>query len=344
MHRLAPLVAFAALSASLPAWGQNRPPDPKVASLVELQKLDQRVADIGWRLATRNLELCPKLYGATGLSLHTADQYDSSWRKSAIMAFSFEEVSPNALAVANGSPAWIAGIRPNDVILSINGSSLSEQTINQVSKLARKGSYAATDRAMQMLETAQPGTPISIEFKRADRLIKAEVLPDSACASRFEIATSNQLNANANGLVVQIYGRLAVELTSDDDLALVMAHELAHNALGHNLIIKQRRLSTGWSAAWTGSGKTLRQFERDADRYGIFMAARAGYRYEHAPKFWSQLSAKGGIGSWLAVTHPSPKNRARHAELAVIEVQTLQSAHRPLVPAGDLSGQASEAR
>lgn len=331
-HPKLPLL-LALLIVAQPAIGQDRKQVSQVASLTELQESDQRVADIGWRLATRNLELCPKHYGAVGLSLHTASQYDARWRSAAITAFSLDQTSPGALAVAEGSPAWLAGIRPNDVIMSINGTSLAGQSISESMRPSLKASYARTDFAMSLIEGAKPGVPLAIEFKRANRDFKVELLPVAACSARFEIAPSSKMNANSNGQVVQIFGRLVLILPSDDDLALVMAHELAHNALNHNQLIKQNRLATGWSAIWTGSGKTLREFERNADRYGIFMAARAGFQYQHAPAFWSRLSTKSGIGSWLAITHPNPKNRAIHAREAVEEVQALEASGLPLIPA-----------
>lgn len=300
----------------------------QLGQLAELQILDQRVADIGWKLGTRNLELCPRHFAATGITLHSLTQYSSAWRNSAREAFHLELGMMGVLAVPVGSPAWKSGLRPNDLVVSLNGERLTGSASND----SPKGDYSDTDKAMAVIENVRIGAPVLLEIQRGTDRFRLSVSPIASCASRFELATSNQLNANSNGRVVQVFGRLVVALPSDDDLALVMAHELAHNALDHNRLIKSRHLSTGLGAAFTGSGKVLRDFEREADRYGIFMSARAGFAYRHAAAFWKRFASKGGIGSLIAITHPSPKNRERNAQTAVNEVDLLTAQHKPLIP------------
>lgn len=322
-----------ALGLCAPALGevQDKPGalSNKSAQLSDLQVLDQRVADIGWKLATRNLELCPSRYAATGISLHTASQYDGKWRQAAIATFAFVPAAPGALAVARESPAWQAGIRPNDSIISINGQPILAPGADGS---ATKGDYSETDKAMTRLESVAIGEPVLLMVQRGELQHSVSLTPVAACASRFEMATSNQLNANSNGNVVQVYGRLVIAFPKDDDLAMVMAHELAHNIMGHNQAIKDRHLSTGLAATWTGSGNVLRDFERQADRLGIFLVARAGYSYEHAAKFWRTLASTGGLGAWIAVTHPNPKNRGQHAKKAVEEIDALKRQGSPLIP------------
>lgn len=81
---LAALAQAAAAQAAPPAPAER---DSKIAQLREVQALDQRVADIGWRLATGNVELCPSQTGATGLTLHSASQYAPAYRAAARATF-----------------------------------------------------------------------------------------------------------------------------------------------------------------------------------------------------------------------------------------------------------------
>lgn len=302
----------------------------KVSQLAKMQTLDQRVADIGWRLATRNLELCPTHFAATGITLHTLSQYSNDWTGAAVEAFRLKPGKPGVLAVAKDSPAWISGLRPNDSIVSLNG--LPIGSLNARPSL--KGDYSETDQALRQIEGLPIGKPIELIVERDKNRLVLSIMPVSSCASRFEMAPSNQLNANANGTVVQIYGRLVIALDSDDELAFVMAHELAHNALGHNMAIKNKRLSTGLASVFTGSGKVLRNYEREADRYGIFMTARAGFAYRHAAAFWKRFASEKGLGALIAVTHPSPAKRERNAQAAVDEVDLLTAQRKPLIPGG----------
>lgn len=309
-------------------------PNEQVSQLAKLQTLDQRVADIGWRLATRNLELCPTHFAATGITLHTLSQYSNDWKGAATESFQLEPGRPGVLAVAKDSPAWNSGLRPNDSVVSLNGMPMGSQN----ARPSARGDYSETDQALRQIEALPMGKPIELIVERGDKRLALSIMPVPSCASRFEIAPSNQLNANANGTVVQIYGRMVIALDSDDELAFVMAHELAHNALGHNMAIKNKRLSTGLASVFTGSGKVLRNYEREADRYGIFMTARAGFSYRQAAAFLKRFASKGRLGALIAVTHPSPANRERHAQATVDEVDLLIAQHKPLIPATAANG------
>lgn len=320
---------IAAFSFSLPAHASGGPAaERQVLELKGLQALDQRVADIGWRLATANLELCPRHFAATGLNLHTASQYARAYRQAAQTAFGFTPAGPSVLSVAQGSPAWRADMRPDDVILAVDGARFAAAP----AAVARAGTYAETDAAMHLLETLPAGQSHTLLVARGDKTVEVALSPQAACASRFEMATGGELNANSNGSVVQVYGGLVVTLTRDDDLALVMAHELAHNILGHNQAIAAQKLPTGLSALFTASGRKVRDFERQADRYGIFMAARAGFDYTQAPQFWRHLAASGGPAAWIAATHPTPGNREKNAQEALAEIAELKARGLPLIP------------
>ena len=324
-------LANAALAAAAPDQSE------KVAQLIAVQALDQRIADIGWRLATGNVDLCPRHTGATGIALHSASQYAPGYRAAAIAAFALGSDGPGIQTVAQGSPAWNAGIRPGDRLLAVGGEGFAAAPepapTKRRARRPAKASYAETDAAMARLEALPAGQPILLRIQREGRAIDLTLAPVTACASRFELATGNVLNANSNGKVVQVFGRLALTYDRDEDLALVMAHELAHNALGHNQAIAQQRLPTGSAAAFSGKGAILRDFEREADRYGIYMAARAGYPYAHAPEFWRGLAASAGLGAWIAASHPTPGNRQANAAAVVAEIDRLKRLGAPLVPA-----------
>lgn len=297
--------------------------------LTQLQTLDQRVADIGWDLSVNNLELCPEQFPATGLVLHTASQYAPKWRNAAIMAFAFQPKYPAVLAVAHGSAAWDAGVRPNDTIIELNGIQLKESTEE---KETDSSQYSSTDRVMTILENLPYGQQFLVKLARGDNQFVVTINPRPGCAARFEVAPANTINASSNGKIVQVFSKLVVILKKDSELALVMGHELAHNVLKHRQIKSERRLSTGLLSIWTGTGRSLRDFEREADRYGIFLSARAGYDYADAPDFWSRFASIPGLGAWIATTHPTPSNRKKNAKSAVDELDGLKMRGEPLIP------------
>jgi predicted Zn-dependent protease len=137
-----------------------------------------------------------------------------------------------------------------------------------------------------------------------------------------ELAPGNAINANANGLVAQISGRLVDWVESDDELALVIAHEMAHNLLDHPKRLNEKSALSGLATSLGLAGRAQRQMEMEADQMGIVMAAGAGYNYKIAPDFWARLNSNSPLASFLATTHPTTPTRRENAQRVVDELNT----------------------
>ena len=115
---------------------------------------------------------------------------------------------------------------------------------------------------------------------------------------------------------------------SDDEIGQIMGHEIAHALLGHGRERMSRAIAMqgGMALGSIVSGYDLsilapvadvaltlpnsREGESEADRYGIELAARAGYDPHAAIKLWEKMSAASGNGPPVFLsTHPSPVNR-----------------------------------
>lgn len=146
-----------------------------------------------------------------------------------------------------------------------------------------------------------------------------------------------------------IYSGIITQLSlSDDEIAQVMGHEIAHALAKHTA----ERMSTAMAseaalqvgamllgsdsatsqmtlkaaAAATTVGVQLpnsRQQESEADRIGIELAAKAGYDPHAAPRLWEKmLQATGGKGqSDFLSTHP--QSEKREAALAALIPQMM---------------------
>lgn len=290
-------------------------------SLVNLQTLDQRIADVSWRIAAANEALCPRRMHAIGISIHDAAQYAPAYRQAAIDTFGFGDGLPAVLAVASGGPAAQAGMQPGDRIAVLDG-----QVISPTLPAAKAPEdYGSMDAVMTRLENL-PDRPIPIEILRGTRRIALTLQPATVCRTRVEVVPSGKINADSNGTVVRIYGKLALWTRNDDELATVMAHEMAHNILGHNARIERERISTGLSAIFGRDGAKLREMERDADRYGLYLVASAGYDYHVGPDFWRKLTNSTGLGSIWATTHPTARDRAAFNQEVVSEIDRQKAA------------------
>lgn len=294
-------------------------PATQIAELWALQADDQRIADIAWRLLTKAGDLCPEQGSATGINLHSADQYTSAARDSAEAAFGFSNGRPTVLSVARGSPAALAGIQPNDTLMSINGEGLIYTSFPK--KFERRAAhYEQIDRAMRALENLPARRVAELSIVRKGVPLTLHLSPVATCQSRVELVTGPTVNGSANGYVAQISGGLVEWTQNDDELALVIAHEIAHNILKHQAELDQAGITTGLFGGFGKSGRRLREMEREADRLGTWLAARADFDYRIAPAVWERLSKRSAIGALIATTHPVPGNRRQSLEVVVAEI------------------------
>ena len=189
----------------------------------------------------------------------------------------------------------------------------------------------------------------------ANRLIpQTTVFRPDASGWRWEVnvLTSNQLNAWCMpGGKIAVYSGLIDKLKlSDDEIAAIMGHEIAHALREHARERISQQMATsaviGIGAAVLGVGSagadlgnmvaqvtfTLpnsRTHEIEADRIGVELAARAGYDPRAAVSVWQKMAkaSDGGPPQFLS-THPSPENRIKDLEVYAQRVMPLYEAAR----------------
>ena len=150
----------------------------------------------------------------------------------------------------------------------------------------------------------------------------------------FAVVDTNAINAFAmpGGIVLVTKGLYRL-LGSEDELAAVLGHEIAHVQRQHHFkVIKKQKLMGAVSSAVTAEvaqGDALvhelagratevmargldKDAEYEADRDGIVLAGRAGYDSSAMFAVLEKIAAaatKGGDASFLFSTHPAPGDR-----------------------------------
>lgn len=153
----------------------------------------------------------------------------------------------------------------------------------------------------------------------------------------FNVVDENTVNAwcMPGGKVVVYTGLLPITLT-EEGLAVVMGHEIAHAIARHgnqrmSQVMAIQGLGVGLSIALSekpsitqdifmqayGIGSQLgtlaysRSHETEADKMGIIFAAMAGYDPEEAITFWQRMasSSNGQKPPQFLSTHPSDEKR-----------------------------------
>jgi len=148
---------------------------------------------------------------------------------------------------------------------------------------------------------------------------------------------SDQVNAFCmpGGKIVFFTGLFKTIRPTDDELAVIMGHEIAHALLEHSReriakgqitqlgagVISQLLGfgSIGNTALGVGASMLNLKFSRgdeiEADRIGLELAARAGYDPRAGITLWRKMgeAAKGAPPEWLS-SHPAGANRIREIE------------------------------
>lgn len=318
MKRIFP-VALAALSLWLPAAGAAPvPAAPVEQSLLGMRALDARVATIGHRLAVASLDLCAERAWLPGFAVHDLSQYGADFRPAAIRAFGLD-AGPAVLALAAGGPAERAGLRADDILLALDGRPPPRQPP------ARDRSFDQMEHILAALDEAFADGRADIEVRRGGARLTIAVQAERGCASRFQLVPGRSLNAQADGRYVQVTTAIAGYVQDDDELAAILAHEFAHNVLGHRVRLDQARVSRGVLGNFGGNARRIRETEIEADRLSVYLMERAGYDPEAAVRFWSRFGHHGFnfLGS---PTHPNWHSRIQLFEVEIAAIRRARAA------------------
>lgn len=187
------------------------------------------------------------------------------------------------------------------------------------------------------------------------RAITNRLIPASAAfrpeAARWKwevnVIRSDQINAWCMpGGKIAVYSGLVTKLNlTDDEIAAVVGHEIAHalreharerasEQMGAQVLISGASILLGAGQAGADLGGVFykaffglpnsRLHETEADRIGVELAARAGYDPRAAISLWQKMAKNGGgSGPEFLSTHPSAETRLKDLEVYSARVMPL---------------------
>ncbi|MBU1384269.1 MAG: M48 family metalloprotease [Alphaproteobacteria bacterium] len=296
------------------------------ARLTSLTDLDQRVARVAWRLSKANADLCPAVRPSAGWALHSARQYSLDLRPHVENRFGLVGDLPGVLAVPPGSPAAAAGFAPGDLIIDAAGAGLDPGDGDAAA------SWTGLERNLRVIDTALARGPTPFTVQRGDDRIQITVTPERACGYDVQLDPSDELNARADGRRLFISTALAGFARTDDELAVILGHELAHHVLRHHPWDDAggaaRRVNDGAWKADGGRGGA----EQQADRAGLYLLARAGYDPAVAAPFWRRFGESNWRVRFPQIGHASAGSRAQALEAVEREIEAKRQAGGELLP------------
>lgn len=318
------------LGLNAPAPVQPAPDPAKIADYKALQQLDQRLATVGYRLQKAATPWCSQTEYQMGWVLADRLQYPAADQSA--VARSYGTSWPGAAdiviaAVAKDSPASRVQFHIGEAVLAIDDADPATLSAgDKKSKKARKkGNSFDRMGALEaaMLERFADGhaeVRIQSPMKPGQGMMISATIPvalERVCASLISLHVGSDLGAGADGRRVRINHSLAAYTKDNNELAWVVAHELAHNILGHPQRLKKAKINRGLFQQFGKSAKLTRQTEDEADRLSMWLMVKAGYDPVAALRFWERYGPEHDSPLIRSATHSSWKDR-----MATLQVET----------------------
>jgi hypothetical protein len=199
-----------ALSVTMEAREQHR------VVIAQRRAEQARALGIHHRLSAANLDFCSVSSASMGAAFETSASYPKDFETAAREAGI--GARPVVAAVLDDSPAAAAGLRVGDVVMAVDGRRVAASALG-LQKL--RHDIAAGAGRMEM------------SIMRADGPLTLGLMRETICGYPLRVVNDRDLNARADGASILLQRGMLRFAASDEDLALVIAHEMAHNAMGH---------------------------------------------------------------------------------------------------------------
>jgi membrane-associated protease RseP (regulator of RpoE activity) len=242
---------------------------------------------------------------------------------------------PTVIGVIVNGPAARAGITRGDVLRSINGEAVP----------SGKKATAKTIEALAKATSSNPRLILGIERNGTPQQIAID--SELTCSYPVVVSQEDTINAFADGKAIYVTTGMMRFVESDQELAAVIGHELAHNAMGH-IKAKTTNFALGsifdvLAAAYgvntqgafgNAAGQAFsQQFESEADYVGIYAMALGGMETHGVANLWRRMGAEtGSIKAGYGATHPGTTERYVALEATSAEVNDKIVNNQPLMP------------
>ncbi len=318
----------------------------------------ERIARLAPSIMRANAALCGKKtrfqFGFSYLDSASTQKMKPWDRLLRLRYYGIEKLreQPIVVELVAGSPAAQSGLQPGDQITRIGGEPIKtiwphwneydlEYQSNLHKLLKRHASEEPTIFTVQRKVAANKDTIIEIP-------IKAEPI----CSHLVYHSEGQDVNAYTDGENIVLTAGM-LDFATDSELALVIAHELAHCTEGHVDKKKTNALLGGimgaaveWAVTGVPTFGTITQstmeagaiafsqaFEQEADYVGLYLMARAGFDTEGAADFWRRMAERNPVASNnFRGTHPPTAHRYLQLYKTHAEIERKKAEGSPLVP------------
>jgi len=305
-------------------------------SLRTLVALQDRLYRVAAPLLLNNTELCKgnarHLLGFTAKNKYS---YSAEFIEAAHQTFGLDE-RLQVMSVLSGGGAEKVGMKRGDTLVSIED------------KPFPQGQNAEHQAASMLAPLLTGRSNVQLSVRRNNGTNQTLTVPlTHACAFGVVLGNSDNVMAYADGRRMMIARGMLNFVRNDEELAYVLAKEMAHNALRHP---KKQRMNATISgiidnlirlhpdlnqmSGMSGVKPMPKEFDTAADTLALYMVTRAGYNIENAPMFWQRLATQYPVtqtNSYTAI-HPNTTARITTMEKIIPEIKIKRAQKTVLRP------------
>ena len=298
-----------------------------------------RVNKLAIPILKANNDICRPVAGhRIGVTILTKRVLPPNLRQAAEKEFGIG--SRPVIYIVPGTPAANSALRNGDRLYSINDTNIGDNLWSR-------------DTAHNTLKNAlRSGEDVTLRVMRrgSHNQIVSVLKPEPMCQSFVYLIQDPMPNAFVDGKDIYVNTGLLKEAENDLEVQVVLAHELAHNAMSHvaksggiglvGSVLEALIFDEDDDANGVISDLAVQSFspgfEREADYVGIYMLARAGLDTESVPAFWRRLAVEYPEENQrtLLSTHPIHTERFVSMEKAHQEILDKKRDGSPLIPEG----------
>lgn len=276
-----------------------------------------------------------KQINSVGAQGTASAEFQDGWKITAKKIFAGDEFI--VTWIADNGPAAIAGLAINDKVLAVN------DVLYGDNQQQHKKFYAEITR------TQTSESPITtLKVKRNEQIFNLSINQEKICGYPVVLGESDAVNAYADGKRIIITKGMMRFAQDDQNLALVIAHELGHNLMGHmdkkqsnfmlgtllDLAAAANGINTQGTFGSAGANAFSQDFEAEADYVALYYMHAAGLPLEGVADFWREMAAEhpSSIGSNHSASHPATSERFLAISKTIEEINNKIAAGEPLTP------------
>jgi hypothetical protein len=307
---------------------------PQQTELKALIGLQDRLYDVAAPLLVNNAVLCRNnARNLLGFTAKTKYSYTPEFVDAAAALGLSDQLQ--VTGVLAGSGAAKVGLQRGDRLVTIQD------------KPVPVGADAERQTALLLGPLVNGRNSIKLTVARNGSNQTMNIPLTRACAFGIELGNTENVISYADGRRVLISSGMMKFTRNDDELALVIAKEMAHNTLTHPARQRSTATMTGVidnlirlrpdTAALNGMAGVKpysQQMDAAADKLALYMVARASYKVDNAAAFWQRLATAypaSALNGYTAI-HPGTDYRLSAIQQAVSDIQAKQATDTAILP------------